>query len=311
MSKLDISKLNLHKYQCPICDSENHKNLYFIQGFHIVQCKSCRMTFVNPRICNEQIFDVYRDEYFHRNQDGYNGYESIADLRIQTFKKWYKDIEPHCTAKIHKRVALDIGCAAGYFLDILKENHWQIEAIELDCQMYASLIQNGYDVSNDPLEYFTSSHQYDLIAMFDVIEHLPELQKDFAKISSLLSPNGILAISTPNIDSFQHRLFRRRWFQFKPVEHLHYFSPLTIKRLAQEHGLSVEVMKKSGQYANMTFIIDRLNHYGFGVLASLFSFFAKLFAIERLTWYADSGSMFVILRKNQTGIDCPTEASSL
>jgi 2-polyprenyl-3-methyl-5-hydroxy-6-metoxy-1,4-benzoquinol methylase len=253
------------------------------------------MAFVNPRIKNEQIFDIYRHEYFHRNQDGYNGYESIANLRIQTFQKWYKDITPYFT---DKRVALDIGCAAGYFLDILKNNHWQIEGIELDRQMYASLIENGYDVSNHPLEHFTSSHQYDLITMFDVIEHLPELQKDFAKISSLLSPNGILAISTPNIDSFQHRLFRSRWFQFKPVEHLHYFSPATIKRLAQDHGLQVEVIKKSGQYANIAFILDRLNHYNFSGLASLFSFCVNLFALKELNWYADTGSMFLILRKH-------------
>jgi len=252
------------------------------------------MTFVNPRISNEQLFDVYRYEYFHRDQNGYDDYESIADLRIQTFKKWYKDIIPYCR---HQKFALDIGCAAGYFLDVLKENQWEIEGIELEHRMYSLLIEKGYNVSNDPLEYFTSSHQYDLITMFDVLEHLPELQRDFAKISNLLSPQGILALSTPNIDSFQHRLFRSRWFQFKPVEHLYYFSPSTLQRLAQDHGLHIEVIRKSGQYSNIPFIIDRLKHYGFNNLVSLFSFFVKLFSLENLNWYADTGSLFVILRK--------------
>jgi 2-polyprenyl-3-methyl-5-hydroxy-6-metoxy-1,4-benzoquinol methylase len=294
MSELDISKFKLQKYPCPICEGKSNKKLYSIQGFNVVRCRACSMTFINPRICNEHIFDVYRHEYFHRYQDGYNGYESIADLRIQTFERWYKDIIPYCTKK---GVALDIGCAAGYFLDILQDNRWETEGIELDRRMYKLLIQKGYAISNDPLEYFTSSHQYDLITMFDVIEHLPELQKDFAKISSLLSPEGILALSTPNIDSFQHRLLRSRWFQFKPVEHLYYFSFATLKRLAQDNGLCVEVVKKSGQYSNIPFIMDRLEHYGFHNLARLLSFFVNLFGLKKLNWYADTGSIFVVFRK--------------
>ena len=216
-------------------------------------------------------------------------------MRIQTFEKWYKDIVPHC---LHKRLALDIGCAAGYFIDILKEQKWKVEGIELDLRMYELLMQRGYDISKEPLEYFTSEQHYDLITMFDVIEHLPELQKDFVKISSLLAPKGILAISTPNIDSFQHRLLRSRWFQFKPVEHLYYFSPATIARLAEDNGLSVEVIKKSGQYANITFIINQLKHYGFSNIANLFSFCADLFFLRKLRWYADTGSIFIILRKH-------------
>ena len=265
------------------------------------------MTFVNPRIKNEQIFDVYRHEYFDRRQDGYSGYESIADLRIQTFEKWYRDIAPYCISEdslttlnattLYQGSALDIGCAAGYFLDILQTNHWQSEGIELDRRMYALLIEKGYDVSNEPLEHFTSLHQYNLITMFDVIEHLPELQKDFAKISSLLLPKGLLALSTPNIDSFQHRLFRNRWFQFKPIEHLYYFSPTTLTRLAAEHGLQVEFIQKSGQYSNIPFIVDRLKHYGFANLARLFIFLVKLLRLENLNWYADTGSIFVVFRK--------------
>ncbi|MFN6065598.1 MAG: hypothetical protein ACK45T_00205, partial [Pseudanabaena sp.] len=71
----------------------------------------------------------------------------------------------------------------------------------------------------------------------------------------------------------------------------------TLKRLAQDHGLRVEVMKRSGQYSNIPFIVDRLEHYGFYHLARLFRLTAKLCALDSLNWYADTGSIFVILRK--------------
>ncbi len=294
MTKIDLSKLKLQAYPCPICGSHNHRKIYSIQGFAIVRCNSCSMTFVNPRICNEQIFDIYRYEYFQRRKDGYDNYQTIAHLRIQTFEKWYQDILPFCKSK---GLALDIGCAAGYFLDVLKRDLWQTEGIELEEKMYQSLIKQGYKVSNQPLEDFVPSDQYDLITMFDVIEHLPELQADFAKLADMLSANGILVLATPNIDSFQSKVFGDRWFQFKPIEHLYYFSPRTLKHLAQKHGLYIESINKSGQYADIPFISDRLQRYGFKLLVNVFNLFVKLFRLKNFNWYADTGSIFVIMRK--------------
>jgi 2-polyprenyl-3-methyl-5-hydroxy-6-metoxy-1,4-benzoquinol methylase len=302
MTKLDLSKFKLQEYACPVCgnigDRQQHKKIFTIQGFKIVRCPVCTMTFVNPRICNEQIVDIYRFSYFQRRKDGYDNYESIAHLRIQTFEKWYGDILPFLKSKdFDKLRALDIGCAAGYFLNVLEKQNWEAEGIELDQDMYQLLVKRGYKVSNVPLEEFTSPHQFDLITMFDVLEHLPALQDDFAKLSDLLLLQGLLVIATPNIDSTQRKMFGNRWFQFKPIEHLYYFSPVTIKKLAQKNGLRIEAILNSGQYADIPFISDRLKRYGFSFFARFLNALVKLLGLKNLNWYADTGSMFVVLRK--------------
>ena len=149
--------------------------------------------------------------------------------------------------------ALDIGCAAGYFMDVLKADGWQVEGIELDESMRRTPQERGYTVFDQPLEVFQNSHQYDLITLFDVIEHLPGLQADVAKMAGMLAPNGCIALVTPDIESVQRRLCGAKWFQFKPTEHIYYFSPSTLRQLFEPHGIDVVLLKRAGQYADVSF----------------------------------------------------------
>ena len=210
------------------------------------------MVHVNPRIPDDRIFEIYRDHYFQRSADGYGGYELIAPMRKRTFARWYETIKPFLPEA--RGNALDIGCAAGYFIDILRADGWSAEGIELDLGTAEDLIRRGYRVSNTPLESFAAARKFRFISLFDVIEHLPGVDADMAKISSLLEDDGIVAVVTPNVASPQRKLMGRRWFQFKPREHIHYFSPATLARLAARHGLQPVHVSASGQYADFAFL---------------------------------------------------------
>jgi hypothetical protein len=154
-------------------------------------------------------------------------------------------------------------------------------------------------VYNTPIEYFTLEKRYDLISLFDVVEHLPNLHADFGKMVNLLEKNGILVLVTPNIQSLQRRIFGKRWFQFKPHEHISYFTPKTIQTLAQKHQLRIRLCQPSGQYADTTFILNRLNRYGFKWIAGPLSLALRIFGLKEKSWYADTGSMLVVLEKKE------------
>jgi len=254
------------------------------------------MHYVEPRLPNDELYEIYRHDYFHSNKDGYEDYELSSHLRKKTFERWYADIKPH--VKHSCGTALDIGCAAGYFMDILKADGWQVQGIELDPSMWDTPRQRGYTVFTQPLEFFENTEAYDLITLFDVIEHLPGLQADVAKLARMLSPNGCIALVTPDISSFQRKLFGSRWFQFKPTEHIYYFSPDTLQRAFEPHGIRLVLLKRAGQYADVSFLHRRLNKYGFTGLAKLFDAAVRSFRLNDRHWYADTGSMFVILQKN-------------
>lgn len=292
-------EIKLREYPCPVCGSAGPEPLYAVKGFSIVRCRTCRMVYVDPRIPDEAIFDIYRNQYFQRSADGYGGYELIAPMRKRTFARWYRTIRPFLPAG--RGNALDVGCAAGYFIDVLTEDGWTAEGIELDLGMAEDLVRRGYRVSNVPLESFAAARKFKLITLFDVIEHLPGVAADMTKIADLLDDDGILAVVTPNVSSPQRKLMGRRWFQFKPREHIHYFSPATLGRLASRHGLTPIHVSPSGQYADFGFLGERLKKYGYAGPAAVFRWFMKAFRLAEASRFVRTGSMLVVLKKTAPG----------
>jgi len=285
----------LTSYPCPICESTESAHLYTIKGFSIGRCAHCGLVFVNPRISNDQLFEIYANQYFRSEDNGYEDYELTAHLRIKTFEKWYAEIEPFL--KPGKGSALDIGCAAGYFLQVLSEKGWETEGIELETGMISLLRNKGYTIYNTPLEFFGEQKKYTLITLFDVVEHLPNLHTNIEKLAAILDKDGCIAIVTPDFGSRQRRMLGKRWFQFKPKEHIQYFTEKTLGRAIERHGLHIVHTSACGQYADTSFLYNRLIRYGFSLLARLFKAITNALNLSEKSWYADTGSMLVILRK--------------
>ena len=290
-----LKKYNLTYYPCPACSGSTVQNLYKIKGFTIVQCKTCFLVFVNPRINNKELYNLYATQYFRNEDNGYEDYELTAHLRIKTFQRWYDEIKPFL--KTTNGRALDIGCAAGYFLDVLKLHRWHAEGIELEKEMLLNVKKRGYHIYNTPLEYFDEKKKYKLITLFDVIEHLPNIHVNLEKLTNILDSDGTLALVTPDFKSRQRKLFGKRWFQFKPKEHIQYFTKETLQRAVKQHGFSIIHTSASGQYADTSFLYNRLKRYGFTFSAHIFKSYTDAFGLSYKSWYADTGSMLVILQK--------------
>ena len=289
----------LKNYKCSFCNNDNTKPLLKKQGFTIVKCNSCGFVYVNPRIADEALFSIYEHNYFANKNYGYVGYEQEKRLRLRNFDRWLKDAETYL-AKRDPVFSLDVGCAAGYCLDLMIERGWNATGIELDREMYNKLKAAGYQVSNSTIADFQSVHKFDMITLFDVVEHLPGIDSVLTKLNSLLSDDGIIVIVTPDHNSFQRKLFGKRWFQYKPIEHIQYFDSHTLKAFAGRNGLEIVSQRSSGQYADTQFLVNRLQYYGFKFFARVFN---KLFRILRLSksyFYTDTGSLFVILKHKST-----------
>lgn len=292
--------MELENVICPVCKADNADQMFEVKNFAIVKCRDCSMAYVNPRLKDQSIYNIYQDNYFQKDgytfEDfGYGDYDLTAHLRDRTFTRWYEEALPHLKVKSGK--ALDVGCATGRFLMILKEKNWNVNGIELDRGMCAELNEKGFDVSNEPLENQNTESAYDLITLFDVVEHLPHVHLDFKMLHSLLSDEGSVVLVTPNIESFQSKLFGKRWFQLKPREHISYFSPKTLKLIAEESGFKIVKAFATGQYADLGFVNHRLSRYDFPILASIFDKIIGLFGLKDSAWYIGTGSTFMILQK--------------
>ncbi len=289
-------EFNTKNYDCALCNSNSTKQLLVKQGFSIVQCSNCSFVYVNPRIDDDQLITIYEHNYFINKDYGYVGYEQEKRLRIKNFEKWLNDAQGFMSS-IAPINALDVGCAAGYCLDVMEAKGWQAEGLELDEDICDSLIKGGKIAHHSSLDNFKTKLKYQVITLFDVIEHIPNIDAAFKKLSNLLEVNGIVIMVTPNYDSLQRRLFSKNWFQYKPIEHIQYFTIKSLGAFAKRNNLQIIYHAKCGQYADVDFLTNRLRYYRFSFLAKIFDRVFKLVNLKEHFLYTDTGSLFVIFKK--------------
>jgi len=287
---------NKEPVNCPLCNKNDYQQKYQIDSWNIVKCNHCGFVYVNPRLKKKELLKLYTDNYFDNTSVGYFHYKENKELRKKNFQKWID--EAFSFQKPDENLnALDIGCAAGYCLEIFTTKGWRPYGIELNTEYANQSQQNGYKVYNSSFLDIHFEEKYSIITLFDVVEHLTDLQEHFSKLHSILDNNGIVVLITPDYDSLQRKLFGKKWFQFKPIEHINYFSLATFKKLTDSTGFQIISSKKAGQYSNADFLINRLKKYKFGFFIPLFNFIAKLFRLKNKYLYIDTASLYVVLKK--------------
>jgi 2-polyprenyl-3-methyl-5-hydroxy-6-metoxy-1,4-benzoquinol methylase len=287
---------NKESVNCPLCNKNDYRQKYRIDSWNIVKCNHCDFVYVNPRLQKKELLKIYTDNYFDNTDVGYFHYKENKELRKKNFQKWIDD-SVNFLGHDEDRNALDIGCAAGYCLEIFKTKGWRPYGIELNTEYAGQLLQNGYKVYNSPFLDISFEEKYSIITLFDVVEHLTDLQEHFIKLHSILDNSGIIVLITPDYNSLQRKLLGKKWFQFKPIEHIHYFSLTTFKKLIDSTGFTIVSSKKAGQYSNADFLINRLEKYKFGFLVPLFNFIANLLRLKNKDLYIDTASLYVVLKK--------------
>jgi 2-polyprenyl-3-methyl-5-hydroxy-6-metoxy-1,4-benzoquinol methylase len=287
---------DLQTVACPICNSPVSKKKYLVQNWHIVQCRQCGFVYVNPRLSDAAIINLYKQDYFHNREFGYADYNDNPHLKKSNFNKWISEALPFVNGK-ENLLALDVGCAAGFALETYTSFKITADGLDLDRDYIDALTKKGFRIYTKPLLENEYERRYDIISLFDVVEHLTDLPANFNKLQTLLKTNGILIIVTPNYNSNQRKLFGKKWFQFKPIEHINYFTKNQLTQLAASNGLELLICKKSGQYADTAFFMNRLQKYHFRPVGWLLKPVAWLLSRFKKSFYLDAASIYCVFRK--------------
>jgi cyclopropane fatty-acyl-phospholipid synthase-like methyltransferase len=102
--------------------------------------------------------------------------------------------------------------------------------------------------------------KFDVITMWDVIEHVPDPSAEMAKAFQMLKPGGWLVLHTMNIDSLTARLMGSRWPWLMDM-HIHYFSQKTMTHMLKNNGFQVVSAGAHGRYLRLNFIANRLHAF--------------------------------------------------
>lgn len=132
---------------------------------------------------------------------------------------------------------LEIGCASGAFLHKMALTGWKVEGLEFSETAASSARSLGYPVFSGPLERAPEpSYSYDMIAGWMVLEHLHDPVAALQKLHSWTHKDGWLAVSVPNADSLEFRIFKDRWYALQVPTHLFHYTADTLRKVLQEGG---------------------------------------------------------------------------
>ncbi len=192
----------------------------------IVRCMRCSLVYAIPKGPVDDIVRDYTemvDPEYVAEEKGRRRQAQIILRFISKFKSGGK--------------MLDIGCGPGFFLAEAKALGWRVQGVDLSSWAKKTANERfGVNVFQGTLaEARFTEKSFDAIVMNDVIEHLEDPKSALQEVRRVLKNNGVLYISTPDIDSVLSRTLRAKWWGINKY-HLFYFSHTTLEKMFLEAG---------------------------------------------------------------------------
>jgi SAM-dependent methyltransferase len=217
----------------------------------IVECCNCGLVYANPRWSMDTILETYaavEDSTYIEERAG----------RELTFRRHLRQLEK-VTGPAANRRLLDVGAYIGVFVEMAGESGWQAQGIEPSQWAAAEAQRRGLDVMLGTMDSRgLESEQYDVITMWDVIEHVADPAAELEQAWRLLRPGGWLLVHTMNIDAPIAQLMGRRWPWLMDM-HLFYFSRRTLTGLLARHGFQEIWTGAQGRYLRLGYLATRLS----------------------------------------------------
>ncbi len=213
----------------------------------IVRCDACGFMYQNPQPDPGWILSAYGDVVDTRYDDEREG-------RVHTFGR---EIEQLARFTEPGRL-LDVGSHVGVFLEVAGRMGWQAEGVE-PSRWAADLARSrGLAVTCGTLDDLDASREsYDLVTLWDVIEHLPDPLAELRRLNGLVRPGGLLAVSTMDVDAPIARVLGRYWPWYMQM-HLFYFSRRTLSRLVENAGYEVLEIRRHRRIVRAAYLVSRL-----------------------------------------------------
>ena len=222
---------------CPVCSSENYVSVFAKEGGTYVKCQDCTMIYLNPVFTNEAIVDYYQTNHTEQSEvvesDTDNFYTDIYNSGIQTIKRNNPSL-----SKI-----LDIGCSAGTFLDLAKQQNLTTYGVELNKAEFEFVKKKGHKVFNELLENISFNTKFDAITMWDVFEHIIDGEFYLNTMKELLEENGVIFLQIPSSDALAAKILQEHCNMYDGLEHVNIYGVETIKKLANKCNLEVLNLK--------------------------------------------------------------------
>ncbi|MFQ5512798.1 MAG: class I SAM-dependent methyltransferase [Myxococcota bacterium] len=226
---------------CALCEATDSTLVHVKRGYELRRCGSCGLVYVANPPASREIASLYSFEAGYHGELRDESGEFQEALRVARH-----DFELLRVRREPGRL-LDVGCSVGFFLRVAREAGWEVCGLEVSADTSRIARERyGLDVRTGKLEDDGwDPESFDVVTLWDVIEHLPDPKAALAAVHRILKPKGLLVFETPNIDGAFPRLSRRlarplgQWRHPEPPAHLFQFGTATARRLLETTGFEL------------------------------------------------------------------------
>jgi SAM-dependent methyltransferase len=250
---------------CNYCESIEQDTIYELTDLlldrkdfqaTLVKCRKCGLVFQNPQPSLKEIEAYYPPEYQPFNAESTMAPKSLLGQLVYRYGIWKRSRQV-LKYKTNGRL-LDVGCGTGSFLGGMQAYAgWELYGIEPN----APAAKQAQDLFCLNIRACTledagfPSRFFDVITLWDVLEHLHDPTKSLREIHRILHPEGILIMRLPNGDSREAKMFSSNWAGLDAPRHLFIFTPGLRKLILQKTNFQVlDMNSKSGGYS--TFLLS-------------------------------------------------------
>lgn len=220
--------------------------LYHLPSYDVLICRNCGLVYVNRSFASQK---------GEGNPEGFKAiYLPAEESFLLRFRRNLQQIEALTGA--NRGRLLDIGCGVGYFLMVAQQRGWSVAGVDLDKSAVDIARKHGLGVRWETVEDMPyADESFDVVTMFNVLEHLPVPKLALINIHRALKPGGLLVMETPTDDFalkyLAHLLYKvsrgslntpiRYLFSGTDVEwgHMYRFSRRTITNILEKTGFRV------------------------------------------------------------------------
>jgi len=252
----------------------------------IVKCRRCGLVYASPRGGDEDINESYEqvvDDLYLEERRG----------RVLTFERNFRPLEALMSDVPRPRL-LDVGCYVGIFLEIAERHGWEAYGVEPSRWAAEEARCRGLQVFNGTLSHADlAPNSFDVVTLWDVIEHLTDPKGDLQRVNRLLRPGGVVCIHTIDIGSLLPRLLGPRWPWLMEM-HLYYFSRRTMAQLLEANGFQVLRQFAQGRYVLLDYLLAQSSAVSPG-LSQILRGCARGLGIGQLAIPVNLGDLFTTL----------------
>lgn len=268
-----------YQNRCPVCDGAEILRGYDLKEFEVLRCASCQTAWRSNMYTPEQVAAMYEDEPYEEHP--FFGYDSDAETlrKVPRFRRFQQGLEV-VEREVGVGRLLDVGCGAGTFMAIAAARGWDVYGVEMNDALVAEAekaVGEGRVVCGAFEALDPEDAKYDVITLWDVIEHVLDPVSFIERAQRMLRPGGVIVICTPDEESVLANTGKTilnvsggRWnypaLALHPRYHTFFFSGTSLENLFKARDMNVVESYSQAAFAAHSELASRAQKIVIGMI---------------------------------------------